>query len=147
MGTSKSAQVGSVTDLTYVQASGSGYNCSSTHPDCPSGSQTSRIAGKACGLLSHWSSFDRNQNPESWNGSKFARFLSQSAFPGGLLGDIFFVNDQSTFCFIFHYYCFLWGSVSWENSELEGLVPSWNSVKFQNPPQNGRPSFSQGHYL
>jgi len=48
-------------------------------------------------------------------------FLSQSAFPGGLLGDIFFANDQRALRFIFHYCCFLLGPCFMGESKIGGL--------------------------
>lgn len=111
----------------------------------------SRTARKVLGLLNCWSVFDANQVSRISNGSfsKAVRFFAQLAFSGGLSGDIFSTNYQNkSFLLYFSLLLLSFGVlVSWEKSEFESFVLNWNDVKFQNPPQNGRPSFSQELYL
>lgn len=73
-------------------------------PNTLAGNLMSRAAGKAGRLLNHWSFFYANQDPKISNGSfsKVARvFFAQSAFPGGLSGDIFFTNDQNKYFLLY----------------------------------------------
>lgn len=101
-----------------VQTSGSGYGSTSTQPDYIPAPPTPSPATWWVGLQGRYSGSwtigaflmqTKTLKSQMAEFPKLEGFFAQSAFPGGLSGDIFFTNDQNTFCFIFHYYCFLGG--------------------------------------
>lgn len=117
------------------------FNSAWLPTSCPhilTGNLMNRAAGKAFGLLNRWSFFDAHQDAKISNSSfsEVGRFFcTVSIFRRSVWWHFLYRwSEQTLSALFFIIIAFFWSSVSWGNSELEGFVPNWNGMKFQNPP-------------